>query len=94
MLGVDRQEAEKGAIADVHDGFDAGRDENRRCLKHLSDALPKLRRSRGESLRFLRRRVIDLWQQQHDDKREHAERADREIGHRIAGGKVQDEPAD
>jgi hypothetical protein len=39
-LGVDRQEAEKGAVAEVHEGFDAGRDENRRCLEHLGDALP------------------------------------------------------
>jgi hypothetical protein len=38
--GVDRQEAEKGAVAEVHEGFDAGRDENRRCLEHLGDALP------------------------------------------------------
>src|SRR5438445_2189671 len=93
LLGVDWQEAEKGAVAEVHDRFDARRDENRRRLKHLSDTLPELRRSRCESLRLARRRAFDIRQQQHHDERQHAERADGEIGHRIAGGEIQDEAA-
>src|SRR5215472_3081723 len=30
FFGVDRQESEKGAITEIHDGLNAGRDENRR----------------------------------------------------------------
>src|SRR6516165_3090624 len=93
IFGVDRQESEKRPVAEVHDGLDAGRDENRRRPQHLGETLPKFRRSRAESL-SLARRPTGIGEQQHHKQGEHAERADEKISHRIAGGEIKHEAAD
>src|SRR5262249_17059025 len=43
IFGVDRQESEKRPVAEVHDGLDAGRDEDRRRPQHLGETLPEFR---------------------------------------------------
>src|SRR5262249_21378667 len=64
IFGVDRKESEKRPIAEVHDGLDAGRDEDRRRPQHLGETLPEFHRSRAESL-SVAYRPIGIREQQH-----------------------------
>src|SRR5262249_4087683 len=93
IFGVDRQESEKRPVAEVHDGLDAGRDEDRRRPQHLGETLPEFRPSCSETL-SVAHRPIGIGEQQHHKQGEHAERADEKISHRIAGGEIKHEAAD
>ena len=92
LPGVDRQEAEKGAVAEIHDRPDAGRDKDRRCPEHLGEPLPEPAVRAVKVLVW--RRGIDLGEQQHYEQRQHAERADQKIGQRKAAREIENEPAD
>ena len=83
-LGVDRQEPEKGAVTEIHDGFDAGGDEDRRRPERPLRG-PAGTRPRGRRMSLPGRRAIDIGQPHHDEQRQYANRADEKIGQRIAG---------
>ena len=93
-LDVDRQEAEEGAVAEIHHGFDAGRDEDRRRGDDLCETLTELGHPGAQCGRLTLRGAIDIGQPQHDEKRQHPDSPDQKVGHRIAGAKVEHETAD
>src|SRR5438270_6869649 len=79
-LGVDRQEAEEGAVAEIHHGFDAGRDEDRRRGDDLCETLTELGHPGAQCGRLTLRGAIDIGQPQHDEKRQHPDSPDQKVG--------------
>jgi hypothetical protein len=60
-LGIAHQrhqsESEKRAVAEIHDGFDTGRDEDRRRPLHFGGTLLEFHRSYAEALTFADRPI-------------------------------------